>query len=140
MVRAIDELELRPFLESKPGELSTGQRKRIALARAIASAPSVLLLDEPCSGLDQEERDEVAGLVEMLARQWNMGIVLIEHDVHLVRRLADRVVALDFGEAVADGTPDETLSSPRVMAAFLGEQPEESADEPAMALAEGATE
>jgi sulfate-transporting ATPase len=139
MVRAIDQLELRPLLESKPGELSTGQRKRIALARAIATAPSILLLDEPCSGLDQEERNEVAGLVDMLAREWKMGIVLIEHDVHLVRRLAHRVVALDFGQVVATGTPDETLSNPRVMAAFLGQQPDAADDEPLVGAAEGGT-
>jgi sulfate-transporting ATPase len=127
LVRLVDSLDLRSLLGRMPGELSTGQRKRVALARAIASRPSILLLDEPCSGLDTDERNEVASLVEMLAREWGIGVLLVEHDVHLVRRLADRVMALDFGSVVAQGDPDAVLADERVMAAFLGETPDDTA-------------
>ncbi len=119
--RAIQALGLESVLTRSPSELSTGQRKLVAMARAIAAEPSVLLLDEPCSGLDQDGRDEVGAVIRMLARDMGMGILLVEHDVHLVRRLCDRVIALDFGAVIASGDPDHVLSDPAVASAFLGE-------------------
>ncbi len=86
-----------------------------------SAEPSILLLDEPCSGLDQVGRDEVGAAITMLARDMGMGILLVEHDIHLVRRLCDRVIALDFGAEIASGHPDAVLSDPAVASAFLGE-------------------
>jgi ABC-type branched-subunit amino acid transport system ATPase component/branched-subunit amino acid ABC-type transport system permease component len=121
MQRAIHALQLGDDLGKMPDELSTGKRKLVALARAIATEPSVLMLDEPCSGLDQQERDEVGQVIRSLAEKWGMGVALVEHDIHLVRRISDRIVALDFGKVIAEGTPSVVLSNPDVMAAFLGE-------------------
>lgn len=121
MLRAIDALQLGEHLGDMPHELSTGKRKLVALARAIAAEPSVLLLDEPCSGLDNHEREEVGDVIKALAQQWGMGVLLVEHDVHLVRRVSDRIVALDFGRVIAESAPDAVLSDPAVMAAFLGD-------------------
>jgi len=121
MVRAIEAFDLGDDLWKMPGELSTGKRKLVALARAMAGEPSVLLLDEPCSGLDHNERQEVGQVIKALASDWGMGVLLVEHDVHLVRRVSDRVVALDFGTVIAEGTPVDVFSDPRVMSAFLGE-------------------
>jgi ABC-type branched-subunit amino acid transport system ATPase component/branched-subunit amino acid ABC-type transport system permease component len=121
MVRAVEALDLGDDLWKMPGELSTGKRKLVALARAMAGEPSVLLLDEPCSGLDQSEREEVGQVIKALASVWGMGVLLVEHDVHLVRRVSDRVVALDFGTVIAEGAPADVLSDARVMSAFLGE-------------------
>jgi sulfate-transporting ATPase len=121
MLRAIRALELGDVLAKMPRELSTGKRKLVALARAVASGPSVILLDEPCSGLDQHDREDVGQLIRALAESWGIGVLLVEHDVHLVRRVSDRIVALDFGKVIAEGPPDRVLSDPRVMAAFLGE-------------------
>ena len=121
MLRSIRALELGDVLGKMPRELSTGKRKLVALARAIAGEPSVLLLDEPCSGLDHHEREEVVKVVRTLAETWGVGVLLVEHDVHLVRRVSDRIVALDFGKVIAEGRPDRVLSDPGVMAAFLGE-------------------
>ena len=123
MVGAIEALGLDAYLSRSPSELTTGQRKLVALARAMASEPSVLLLDEPCSGLDQHEREEVGRVIRMLAETWGMGVLLVEHDIHLVRRIADRIVALDFGQVIARGTSEQVLTDPRVMSAFLGEVP-----------------
>jgi ABC-type branched-subunit amino acid transport system ATPase component/branched-subunit amino acid ABC-type transport system permease component len=117
---AIHALDLGQDLDAMPSELSTGKRKLVALARAIACEPSVLLLDEPCSGLDHHERTEVGDVIRSLAEKWGMGILLVEHDVHLVRRVSDRIVVLDFGKVIAQGAPDTTLSDPAVIAAFLG--------------------
>lgn len=124
MLRAIRALELDDVLTLMPNELSTGKRKLVALARAIASEPSVLLLDEPCSGLDHHEREEVGKLIRALAESWGMGVLLVEHDVHLVRRVSDRIVALDVGKVIAGGAPQSVLSDPSVMTAFLGEASE----------------
>ena len=121
MLRAIHALGLDGVLGAMPSELSTGQRKLVALARAIASEPSVLLLDEPCSGLDHQEREEVGGVIRTLAQRWGIGVLLVEHDIHLVRRVSDRIVALDFGKVIAEGLPNAVLSDPKVMSAFLGE-------------------
>ena len=87
MVRAIQVLQLDERLGDMPGDLGTGQRKLVALARAIATEPSILLLDEPCSGLDHHEREEVGEVIRALAESWGMGVLLVEHDVHLVRRV-----------------------------------------------------
>jgi ABC-type branched-subunit amino acid transport system ATPase component len=120
-LRTLEALELADHLGDMPAELSTGTRKLVGLARAIASEPSVLLLDEPCSGLDHYEREEVGKVIRLLAEHWGMGVLLVEHDVHMVRRVSDRVVALDFGKVIAEGAPDAVLSHPRVIAAFVGD-------------------
>jgi sulfate-transporting ATPase len=121
MVRAIEVLQLGERLGDMPGDLGTGQRKLVALARAIATEPSILLLDEPCSGLDHHEREEVGEVIRALAESWGMGVLLVEHDVHLVRRVSDRIVVLDFGKVIAEGEPNVVLSDPGVVAAFLGD-------------------
>ena len=121
LVKAVRALGLEEVLETMPKDLSTGKRKLVALARAIASEPSVLLLDEPCSGLDQHEREEVGQVIRTLAETWGMGVLLVEHDIHLVRRVSDRMVALDFGKVIAEGAPPEVLADHSVMAAFLGD-------------------
>jgi len=121
MLQPIHALDLDDVLGKMPRELSTGRRKLVALARAMASGPSVLLLDEPCSGLDHHEREEVGTVVRKLAETLGMGVLLVEHDVHLVRRVSDRIVALDFGKVIAEGPAERVLSDPGVMAAFLGE-------------------
>jgi ABC-type branched-subunit amino acid transport system ATPase component/branched-subunit amino acid ABC-type transport system permease component len=127
MVAAIRAFELAPLLGETPSHLSAGHRKLVALARAISSEPSVILLDEPCAGLDADERDEVGPVIRSLAADWGMGVLLVEHDVQLVRRVCDRAVVLDFGAVIAEGTPGEVLEDERVMAAFLGEAPQHAA-------------
>jgi sulfate-transporting ATPase len=95
-------------------------RRLVGIARAVASEPSILLLDEPAAGLSDTERDSLAALVRRLADEWGMGILLIEHDVELVMRLCDRVHALDFGREIGSGTPEDVRRSPAVIDAYLG--------------------
>ncbi len=124
----VEEFKLGPVLDSFPRELSYGQRRLVAIARAMAAEPRFLLLDEPAAGLGSLEATEFRHLVRRLADEWNVGVLLIEHDVDLVMKVCDRVAVLDFGRKIADGTPTEVQTNPEVLAAYLG-TPHEVADD-----------
>ncbi|MBH0781016.1 branched-chain amino acid ABC transporter permease/ATP-binding protein [Nocardia bovistercoris] len=118
---AVEELELTDVLHRRPQELSYARRRLVAIARAIAARPSVLLLDEPAAGLDEHESAELGRLIRRLADDWGIGVLLIEHDVELVLDNSDRVMVLDFGRVIAEGTPAEIRRSDAVRRAYLGE-------------------
>jgi sulfate-transporting ATPase len=119
---AIDVFELADDLDRFPGELSYGARRMVGIARAVAGEPSVLLLDEPAAGLNERETRELGELVQRLAREWGLGILLVEHDVGLVMSICDRVVALDLGTLLATGAPDAVRRHPAVVASYLGDE------------------
>jgi sulfate-transporting ATPase len=120
-VAAVKEFGLKPLLERRPSELSFGQRRLLAIARSVATEPSVLLLDEPVAGLDEAERDEFAALVRRLAREWGIAVLVIEHDMEFVMGLCDRIVVIDFGRPIAAGTPSEVGRDPAAIASYLGD-------------------
>jgi sulfate-transporting ATPase len=119
-ITALTEFSLNDFIDTRPTDLSYGQRRLVAIARAAVSAPQILLLDEPAAGLDLEEREELAELIHTFASERGVGVLLIEHDVDFVMRCSDQMVALDFGEIIAKGDPGEVRSDDRVIAAYLG--------------------
>jgi len=131
---AIQEFGLEGDLDKHPSELPYGRRRLVAIARAIAAEPSVLLLDEPGAGLDEREAAELATLVRGLATRWGIATLLIEHDMTFVMSVCDDITVLDFGRRIAHGTPDEVSHDPRVMAAYLGE-PEEAVLAPGVPVA-----
>ncbi|MBV9593085.1 MAG: ATP-binding cassette domain-containing protein [Actinobacteria bacterium] len=127
-VAAITEFRLGDDLDRVVENLSYGQRRLLAIARAVAISPSILLLDEPAAGLGESESRELAQLVRRLCDDWGMSILLIEHDMDFVMSICDHIEVLDFGKQIATGTPAEIKSNPHVVAAYLGvEDPEEAA-------------
>jgi sulfate-transporting ATPase len=129
--RLIVDFRLGPVLALKPAELSHGTARRVGVARAMVAAPSVLFLDEPMAGLDVSERFDLGQEIRSVANRQGISVVLVEHDVALVLEICDRIVVLDFGEKIAEGSPDEIRRDPAVIAAYLGEeQPAEPASTP----------
>ena len=114
---------LAPLLDEPCGPLPYGTRKRVEIARALASDARLLLLDEPVAGMSAAESDEMAALIHDFHTALGLTILLIEHDVRFVLGLADHVAVLDFGEVIASGTPAEIRENPDVIAAYLGTQP-----------------
>ncbi len=118
----LDRLDLGPLADELVGALPTGHARLVELGRALAARPSVLLLDEPASGLDDNETDAFGDLLVTLAGN-GLGILLVEHDVALVMRVCEDLSVLDFGQVIASGTPEEVRSNDAVLAAYLGTAP-----------------
>jgi branched-chain amino acid transport system ATP-binding protein len=116
----IDFLEIQHIRKTPVGRLPYGLQKRVELARALAAEPSMLLLDEPMAGMNVEEKQDMCRFILDVNDQFGTTIVLIEHDMAVVMDISDRVVVLDYGKKIGDGTPDEVRSNPEVIAAYLG--------------------
>lgn len=113
-------LKLQPWRNSIVGNLPYGLQKRVELARALASEPELLLLDEPMAGMNAEEKADMSRFIVETRQEFGTTIVLIEHDISVVMSLSDHVVVLDYGKKIGDGTPDEVRVNPEVIAAYLG--------------------
>jgi ABC-type branched-subunit amino acid transport system ATPase component/ABC-type branched-subunit amino acid transport system permease subunit len=120
MAEIVTSFELDELLARMPDKLSYGQRRLAGVARALAARPRVLLLDEPAAGLHPAERADLARLIRTVAKDWGVGVLLVEHNLDIVREVSDRVLVLDFGELIFGGTPDEMLASSEVVSAYLG--------------------
>ena len=120
--KILDFLEISNVRKSTAGTLSYGLRKRVELARAIAIQPELILLDEPMAGMNQEEKEDMARFIIDLNREWKITVVMIEHDMGVVMDISKRIAVLDFGEKIAEGTPDEVIKNKRVQQAYLGDE------------------
>ena len=128
VVRAIIEFGLDQDLHRDVHDLSYGKRRLLAIARAVAMHPSVILLDEPAAGLSSTESNELARVVRRLADEWGMAILVVEHDMNFVMGVCDQVIVLDFGTLIASGSPQDVRSDPAVIAAYLGDESESESD------------
>ncbi len=117
----IDLLEIEPIRKKVVATLPYGLRKRVELGRALALEPKLLLLDEPMAGMNVDEKEDMARFIIDVFELKRIPIVLVEHDMEVVMDIADRVVVLDFGTKIAEGTPQEIKTNPKVIKAYLGE-------------------
>lgn len=121
-VAYLDDLGLAYLAEEKAGSLPYGQQRRLEIARALATRPGLLLLDEPAAGMNPQETMELADLLQDVRKKHALSIFLIEHDMKFVMRVCERIKVLDYGITIAEGTPAEIQTNPEVIKAYLGEQ------------------
>ena len=119
--RIVDFLEIEQIRKSVVHTLPFGLQKRVELARALAMKPRILLLDEPATGMNLEETEDIARFILDINEEWGVTIILIEHDMGVVMDISDRVCVLDFGEKIAEGEPEEVRQNEQVIKAYLGQ-------------------
>jgi branched-chain amino acid transport system ATP-binding protein len=118
--RIIDFLEIQAYRKTPVGQLPYGLQKRVDLGRALALEPQVLLLDEPMAGMNVEEKQDMCRFILDVNDEYRTTVVLIEHDMGVVMDISDRVVVLDYGKKIGDGSPDEVRNNEEVIRAYLG--------------------
>ena len=149
--RQLERVGLGDYMYEQAGNLALGQQRILEIARALASDPVLLLLDEPAAGLRYKEKQELAAVLDQLRKE-GMSILLVEHDMDFVMNLTDHIVVMDFGTKIAEGTPEVIQAHPAVLEAYLGgidddldvepapvPQPHDAASTAGAKLAEGGT-
>ncbi len=118
----LGEFGLTPVAERRAGELPYGEQRRLEIARALATGPRLLLLDEPAAGLNTSESEQLMDLIRWIRDRYGMTVLLIEHDMRVVMGVCERIAVLDYGRQIAAGRPEEIRRHPKVIEAYLGEE------------------
>jgi len=119
-MRLLERLDLAQHADSRADSLPYGVQRRLEIARALATNPRLLLLDEPAAGMNPNEKSDLMALVQRLRDEFRLTVLLIEHDMRVVMGICERIYVLDYGEVIAEGTPEAIAGDPKVIAAYLG--------------------
>ena len=120
-LRMLDRFDLSPYADRLIGSLSYGSRRLVEMAKVMVGRPKLLLLDEPAAGLNSGEVERLMGLLQALRKEHELSVLLVEHNMNMVMRLAERITVLNFGRKLAEGTPAQVSVNKAVLAAYLGE-------------------
>ena len=113
-------LGLSQFANAPAGSLPYGQQRLVEITRALASNPSLLLLDEPAAGMNSKEKSDLDVIIKRIMQRWDLSVLIVEHDMDLVMNISDYIYVLNYGKMLASGTPEEIQNNPAVIEAYLG--------------------